>query len=52
LDPGFADTHPSMIEALKESGDALERGFQTLIARANANGGVDDITVVLVQFLE
>jgi serine/threonine protein phosphatase PrpC len=43
---------PSILDALKESGDDLERGCQTLIARANANGGIDNITVVLVQFLE
>jgi PPM family protein phosphatase len=42
----------SITDALKESGGDLDRGCQTLIARANANGGVDNITVVLVQFLE
>jgi len=43
---------PSITDALKESADDLERGCQTLIAKANANGGIDNITCVLVQFLE
>jgi serine/threonine protein phosphatase PrpC len=41
-----------ILEALNESGRDLEKACQNLIARANANGGQDNITVVLVEFSE
>lgn len=39
-----------MIDAVLEGKGDLEKMCQGLIARANANGGVDNITVVLVEF--
>jgi len=39
-----------LLEIVSAGGDDLEKTCQELIARANANGGVDNITVVLVQF--
>ncbi len=39
-----------MLEAVRESKGDLEKTAQSLIARANANGGVDNITVVLIEF--
>ena len=38
--------------AVVESGSDLEKACQALIARANANGGVDNVTVILVEFSE
>lgn len=38
--------------AVVENRPDLEKTCQALIARANANGGVDNITVVLVEFSE
>ena len=35
-----------------EHPDDLEAACQALIAKANANGGVDNVTVVLVGFSE
>ena len=40
----------SMVEAVQEGNGDLEKMCQGLIARANANGGVDNITVILVEF--
>lgn len=43
---------PGILDAVMECGDDLEKGCQTLIAKANANGGTDNVTVVLVGFYE
>jgi protein phosphatase len=43
---------PAMLQIVNEGGHDLEKTCQTLIARANAAGGVDNITVVLVEFSE
>jgi protein phosphatase len=42
----------SLLATVVETGDDLEKACQNLIALANANGGLDNITVVLVHFLE
>lgn len=42
----------TILASVTECGDDLEQGCQTLIARANANGGTDNVTVVLVGFYE
>ncbi len=39
-------------ETVREGGTDLEKTCQSLIAKANANGGVDNITVVIVEFSE
>ncbi len=41
---------PALLETVQEGGRDLEKTCQALIARANANGGIDNITVVLVEF--
>jgi PPM family protein phosphatase len=41
-----------IIEAVKEGKHDLEKICQLLIAKANANGGADNITCVLVEFSE
>ncbi|MEK7704575.1 MAG: protein phosphatase 2C domain-containing protein, partial [Myxococcota bacterium] len=41
-----------ILQGVSENLDDLERACQTLIAKANANGGVDNVTVVLVKFSE
>ena len=43
-------TDPAMLEIIGEGGHDLEKTCQSLIARGNANGGVDNITIVLVEF--
>jgi protein phosphatase len=43
---------PSILESVRECKGDLEKTAQALIAKANANGGVDNITVVLVEFCE
>jgi protein phosphatase len=43
---------PALLQIVNEGGHDLEKTCQTLIARANASGGVDNITVVLVEFSE
>jgi PPM family protein phosphatase len=48
---GMVD-EPAILDAVKEGRGDLEKVAQSLIARANANGGVDNITVVLVEFSE
>lgn len=45
-------TDPAILEAVGEAGHDLEKSCQNLIARANANGGQDNITVVLIEFSE
>ena len=65
LDPRPGDTYllcsdglsgmvhdPSILEVVQEGSPDLEKICQGLIARANANGGVDNVTVVLVEFSE
>ena len=42
----------AILEAVSEAGHDLEKSCQSLIARANANGGQDNITVVLIEFSE
>ncbi len=44
-------TDPDMAKILSETGDDLEKGCNRLIQTANQNGGKDNITVVLAQFL-
>ncbi|MBI5510805.1 MAG: Stp1/IreP family PP2C-type Ser/Thr phosphatase [Deltaproteobacteria bacterium] len=41
---------PEILSAVKDGGSDLEKICQNLIAKANANGGVDNVTVVLVEF--
>ena len=41
-----------ILAGVLEAEDDLEKGCQTLIAKANANGGTDNVTVVLVGFGE
>lgn len=41
-----------ILDSVVEGGRDLEKICQTLIARANANGGQDNITTVLVEFSE
>jgi protein phosphatase len=41
-----------VLDIIKEGGSDLEKTCQALISTANANGGVDNITVVLVEFSE
>lgn len=43
---------PGILEGVLDCNGDLEKGCQTLIARANANGGNDNVTVVLVGFFE
>lgn len=43
-------TDGSLLEIVKEGGSDLEKTCQSLIAKANAAGGVDNITVVIVEF--
>jgi PPM family protein phosphatase len=43
---------PEIQEAVNASGRDLEKCCQNLIAQANANGGQDNVTVVLVEFSE
>ncbi|OGR08114.1 MAG: serine/threonine protein phosphatase [Deltaproteobacteria bacterium RIFOXYB12_FULL_58_9] len=45
-------TDPEICRVVKEGGKDLEKACQSLIATANANGGADNITVVLVEFTE
>lgn len=45
-------TDSAILEAVSESGHDLEKSCQNLIARANANGGQDNITVILIEFSE
>lgn len=45
-------TDPDMLQIVSEGGHDLEKTCQSLIAKGNANGGVDNITVVLVEFSE
>jgi PPM family protein phosphatase len=45
-------TDEQLLETVLDSGPDLEKTCQALIARANASGGVDNITVVLVEFSE
>ncbi len=45
-------TDPGMEEILAETLDDLEEGCNKLIQTGNQNGGTDNITVVLAQFLE
>ncbi len=40
----------SLLETVKEGGLDLEKTCQSLIARANSAGGVDNITVVIIEF--
>ena len=42
----------AIITGVGESTDDLEAACQNLIAKANANGGNDNVTVVLVGFYE
>jgi protein phosphatase len=41
-----------ILEIMKEGGRDLEKNCQALIAKANATGGIDNITVVVVEFAE
>ncbi len=41
-----------ILELVEAAGGDLEKGCQSLIAKANAAGGVDNVTVVLVSFHE
>ena len=41
-----------MLELVNDAGGDLEKACQTLIASANAAGGEDNVTVVLVSFNE
>ncbi|MDP7038074.1 MAG: Stp1/IreP family PP2C-type Ser/Thr phosphatase [Myxococcota bacterium] len=41
-----------ILEAVLEHKDDLEKACQSLIGRANANGGTDNVTVILVAFSE
>ena len=41
-----------MLDLVNSAGGDLEKACQTLIARANAAGGDDNVTVVLVSFSE
>lgn len=45
-------TDPELERILQESGEDLEAGCNKLIQTANQNGGTDNITCVLTQFLE
>ena len=45
-------TDPVILEIVEKGGHDLEKTCQSLIARGNANGGVDNITVVMVEFSE
>jgi serine/threonine protein phosphatase PrpC len=42
----------TILESVSEGGHDLEKSCQSLITRANANGGQDNITVVLVEFTD
>lgn len=44
-------TDAEMAKILGETGDDLEKGCNRLIQTANQNGGKDNVTVVLAQFL-
>ena len=44
-------TDPDMQQILNETGDDLELGCNRLIQTANQNGGNDNVTVVLAQYL-
>jgi len=41
---------PGILQSVMEANGDLEKACQTLIARANSNGGQDNVTVVLVGF--
>ena len=41
-----------ILELVSDAGGNLEKGCETLIARANAAGGDDNVTVVLISFSE
>jgi protein phosphatase len=41
-----------ILQGVGDNADDLERACQTLIAKANANGGVDNVSVVLVKFTD
>lgn len=43
---------PDILACVSEGGSDLEKSCQALIAKANAGGGVDNVTVVLVEFSE
>ena len=45
-------TDPDMNAIVAETGDDLEEGCNRLIQVANKNGGTDNITVVLAEYLE
>jgi PPM family protein phosphatase len=45
-------TDEQILDAVLEGGSDLEKTCQALIARANASGGADNITCVLVEFSE
>jgi serine/threonine protein phosphatase PrpC len=42
----------AIAEAINQGGRDLEKVCESLITRANAGGGQDNITVVLVEFAE
>ena len=42
----------SILSGVQEAGDDLEKACQNLISEANAAGGADNVTVVLVGFYE
>ncbi len=45
-------TDDEMMELVGEAGDDLEQAAKSLVARANKNGGEDNITVVVLQVTE
>ncbi len=48
---GMVDSQ-AIYDSVRECGEDLEKAAQSLIAKANANGGVDNVTCVLVGFYE